>query len=90
MERIDYKEIAGILRGLLIRLDDRIPAKDLMLIFEFIDVGELGLALEQMADVLSEDEQPLAADERADMLDLVGRMRMNDRVPTALSLCPTT
>jgi hypothetical protein len=44
------------------------PAKDVTLIVEFIDANELGLALEQMADVLSEDELPLSADERADML----------------------
>jgi hypothetical protein len=48
------------------------------------DGNELGLALAQMADVLSEDEQPLAASERADVLTLAGRMQMNDRVPRAL------
>ncbi len=39
----------------------------------------MGLALEQIADVLCEDEQPLTADERADMLGLVERMQMDDR-----------
>ena len=88
MERLEYQEITGILHGLLIRLDDRIQTKDLTLISEFIDAGELAIALEQMADVLSEDEQPLASEERAEMLALVGRMRMNDRVPQALAFCP--
>ncbi len=88
MDFASYEEIAGLLRGLLVRLDNRIQAKDVPLISEFIDVGELGLALEQMADVLSEDEQPLASDERADILELADRMRMNDRVATAISLCP--
>jgi hypothetical protein len=83
-----YKEIAGRLRGLLIRLSDRLSDKDLLLIAEFIDANELGLALEQMADVLSEDEQPLAPDERSDMLALVERMQMDDRVPRALTFCP--
>ncbi|WP_332761239.1 MafI family immunity protein [Pseudarthrobacter sp.] len=90
MERVEYQEIAGILHGLLIRLDDRIQSEDLALISEFIDVGELGLALEQMADVLSEDEQPLTSDERADMLALVSRMGMDGRVPEALAFCPET
>jgi hypothetical protein len=89
MDRAHYEEIAGVLHGLLVRLDDRLPGKDIMLIAEFIDANELGLALEQMADVLSEDEKPLAADERADMLVLVDRMQMGDRVPRALSFCPT-
>jgi len=38
--------------------------------------------------VLSEDEQPLTPDERADMLALVERMQMGDRVPRALQFCP--
>ena len=76
MDRSYYEEIAGQLHGLLIRLADRLPGKDITLIAEFIDANELGLALEQMADVLSEDEQSLAADERADMLALVARMQM--------------
>ena len=88
MDRAYYKEIAGDLRGVLIRLDDRLPAKDVTLIAGFIDANELGLALEQMADVVSEDQQQLAAGERADMLALAGRMQMRDRVPRALSFCP--
>ena len=88
MERAYYEEIAGLLHGLLIRLDDRLPGKDVTLIAEFIDANELGLALEQMADVLSEDERPLTRDERADMLALADRMQMDDRVPRALAFCP--
>lgn len=83
-----YEAIAGQLRGLLSRLDDRLSGEDVRLIAEFIDVNELRLALEQLADALSEDEQPLASDERADMLALVTRMKMDDRVPGALRLCP--
>jgi hypothetical protein len=83
-----YEQIAGLLRGLLARLSDRLSDKDLTLIAEFIDVNELALALEQMADVLSEDEQPLTSDERSDMLVLVERMQMGGRVPHALTLCP--
>ncbi|GAA4586079.1 hypothetical protein GCM10023194_31070 [Planotetraspora phitsanulokensis] len=88
MDRADYEDVAGVLRSLLIRLDDRLPGKGLNLIAEFIDANELGLALEQMADVLSEEELPLTAGERADMLALVDRMQMGDRVPRALSFCP--
>jgi hypothetical protein len=88
VDRAYYEEIAGLLHGLLIRLDDRLPGKDITLIAEFIEANELGLALEQLADVLSEDERPLSADERADMLALVDRMQMGDRVPRALTFCP--
>lgn len=88
MDRSYYEEISAHLHGLLIRLDDRLPDKDITLIAEFIDANELGLALEQLADVLSEDEQPLSEDERADMLALVDRMQMGERVSRALSFCP--
>jgi hypothetical protein len=58
-------------------------SRDFTLISEFVDVGGLGLALEQIADVLSEDDHAMTGDERADMLALVSRMRMDDRVPRA-------
>ncbi|WAX55711.1 MafI family immunity protein [Jatrophihabitans cynanchi] len=90
MDRADYEDIAGQLRGLLIRLDDRLSSKDAALIAEFIDVGEPGLALEWMADQLSEYDQPLASDERVDMLALVERMQMKDRASRALASCPET
>jgi len=88
VDRARYEEIAGLLHGLLIRLDDRVPGKDITLIAEFIDANEPGLALEQLADVLSEDDRPLSADERADVLAVVDRMEMGDRVPRALTFCP--
>lgn len=88
VERAEHQEIAGDLRGLLIRLEDRLSAKDARLIGEFIDANELGLALEQMVDALSEDEQPVFQTERADMLRLVARMAMGPRVVRALELVP--
>ena len=88
MDQASYDEIPGRLHGLLVRLSNRLADRDQTLITEFIDAGELGLALEQMADALSEDEQPVAVNERADMLLLVGRMEMSDRVAEALRCCP--
>lgn len=88
MDAATFDHISGRLRGLLIGMDDRMPARDVQLISEFVDAGELGLALEQIADVLSEDEMPISASERRDMLELVDRMQMDDRVPGALRFCP--
>lgn len=63
MELAQYEHISGCMRGLLVRLDDRLRAMDLALISAFINVGELGLSLEQLADVLSEQEEaPRASD----------------------------
>ncbi|WP_157181295.1 MafI family immunity protein [Actinopolymorpha alba] len=88
MDTAYYEDVAGKLRGLLIRLSDRLQRTDQILIAEFIDVNELGLALEQMADVLSEDEQPLSAEERSDMLAVAEQMDVGDRVSRALASCP--
>lgn len=82
------KDLSDQLGDLLVRLGDRLPAKDQLWVSEFLLVGELGLALEQMADALSEDEQPLFPDERAALLALAERMQLGDRASSALELCP--
>ena len=88
VDRPDFEVIGGYLRGLLIRLDDRLPAEVVGEIAEFTDAGEFGLALELMADVLSEGAVPVTDDERAGMLGLAQQMQMRDRVNRALGLCP--
>lgn len=88
VDRAYFEEIAGVLHGLLIRLDDRLTSKDVSLIAEFIDANELGLALERMANLLAKDKQPVSAEERADILSLAKRMRMGNSVPRALAICP--
>ncbi len=88
MNQSDFDEISGVLRGLLVRVGDRTTDQALTLVSEFIDAGELGLALEWLADDLSEYEQPLAADERLDMLTLARRMEMGPRAENALAGCP--
>jgi hypothetical protein len=84
----EFDEISGVLRGLVIRLSDRTTAQAAALVNEFIDAEELGLALEWLADDLSEHQEPVATDERSDMLALVRRMRMGARVENALADCP--
>ncbi len=44
-----YEELAGRLYGLLIGLDDRIGCEQAGLLHHFIEVGEYGLALEEIA-----------------------------------------
>jgi hypothetical protein len=88
VDQARHDEISARLRGLMILLDDRLSAKDLAFVAEFIDVGELGLALEQVADALCEDEAPVARTERADMLALAERMNLGSRVSRALRFCP--
>jgi len=68
MDAACYDDIAGRLHGLLIRLSDRLPADSHAQITEFLDHNELGLALEQMADLLAAGEKAVAPDERTDIL----------------------
>ena len=88
MDLLGNEQISGCLRALLVRLDDRMPVRDLDLITEFVDAGEFGLALEQMADVLSGEKLAVSSVERADMLALAEQMKIGDRVGRALELCP--
>jgi len=55
---------------------------------EFLDANELGLALEMLADWLSEDETPITDADRAEMLDLGEAMGNKARVASPLRLCP--
>jgi hypothetical protein len=74
--------------AILIRLADRLDPRTQEWVHEFLDHNELGLALETMADALSEAASPISDDEHAEMLDLVADMQMDGRVPRALALCP--
>ena len=84
-----YERIRGQLLGLVIQLDERLTVQQQTWAHEFLDANELGLALEMLADWLSEDSRPVTAAERDTMLDLVDEMGMDDRVARALDLCPT-
>jgi len=54
-----------------------------------IDVGEYGLALEDMAGMLAYREIAIADQERGDMLALAGRMNAEgDAVRRAIESCP--
>lgn len=83
-----WREIRDQLLAVLRQLDDRLPSDQIELIQELIDAGEGIVALEQIADVLSEDEIGLRDDERAHLIALSGRLGAGERVTGALSLCP--
>jgi hypothetical protein len=88
MDRGYYENLQGKLRGLLIDLEDRLTPQTCAFVDEFIDHSECGLALETMAEMLSEAASPITSDERDRMLELATEMGMNDRVPGHLALCP--
>jgi hypothetical protein len=83
-----YEDLAGRLYGLLIGLSDRLSGKQAQLLHHFIDVGEYGLALEEIAGALAQDKIAITDQERGDMLALNRQMNMGDIVPHALGFCP--
>src|SRR5262245_58945294 len=54
MDAAYYEELAGQLYSLLISLDDRIGSEQARLLYHFIEVGEHGLAMEEIADTLAQ------------------------------------
>ncbi len=70
------------------RLGDLLSAERRGWYEEFLGVGEYELALEMLADWLSEDETPLPLDARSEALNLASAMGVHDRVAGALAHCP--
>ena len=83
-----YEDLAGRLYGLLIGLDDRLDREDARQLHHFIEVGEYGLALEEIAGALAHATVSITGQERSDMLTLTAKMNMDDLVPRALGFCP--
>jgi hypothetical protein len=52
MDAAFYEDLAGRLYGLVIRLSDRLPADQVQWLHHVTEVGEYGLALEDMAAML--------------------------------------
>jgi hypothetical protein len=91
MDAAYYEELAGRLYGLLIGLDDRIGSEQAQWLHHVIDVGEYGLALEDIAGTLAQDAIAITGQERLDMLALADRMNLDGGlVPRALAACPRT
>jgi hypothetical protein len=83
-----YEDLAGRLYGLLITLDGRLGGEQARLLHHFIEVGEYGLALENIAGALAQDQIAISDQERGDMLTLARQMKTDDLVPRALRFCP--
>ena len=89
MDAAYYEDLAGRLYGLLITLDDRLGGEQAHEFHHYIEVGEYGLALEEIAGALAQHAIAITDQEREDMLALVRHMKMDDDlVPRALTFCP--
>jgi hypothetical protein len=84
---MERDEITGRIRGLVIRLGDRLSTSNQVFVEELVDHNEPMLAIEFMADDLSELDSPLSEDERADLVGLAEHFGSN-RAIGAIALCP--
>jgi hypothetical protein len=89
MDAAYYEDLAGRLYGLVIRLsDNRLPADQAQWLHHVTDVGEYGLALEDMAGILAHRQIAITSQERCDMLALAAQMEAEgDAVRRALESC---
>ena len=51
-----FEDLAGRLYGLVISFSDRLPADQAQWLHHVVDVGEYGLALEDLAAMLTDDK----------------------------------
>ena len=89
MDFATHADLTGRLRGLVILLGERLRLDQARFAEELIDASEFGVALEMLADWLSEVGTPVPADVRLDFETLASRMGNVERVMGPLRLCPS-
>ena len=89
MDFATHADLTGRLRGLVILLDEQLTSDQARSADELVDASEFGIALEMLADWLSEDATPIPDDVRRDSERLSSQMGNGERVMGALSHCPT-
>jgi hypothetical protein len=83
-----HSDLTGRLRGLIILLAGRLTLDQARSADELIDASEFGVALEMLADWLSENETPIPDGVRRDFERLSVQMGNVERVMRPLDLCP--
>ena len=83
-----HSDLTGRLRGLVILLGDRLTPEQAHGADAYIDASEFGVALETLADWLSEDATPIPDDIRRDFERLSAQIGIVERVMRPLGLCP--
>jgi hypothetical protein len=71
------EDLAGRLYGLVISFSDRLPADQAQWLHHVVEVGEYGLALEDLAAMLAYDKIVVTDQERGDIVTLARQMGMD-------------
>jgi hypothetical protein len=88
--RVERAELQLRLLALGASVENRLTDEQRRWFAEFVDVGEYQLALETVADWLSEDARPISEAERREARALADAMGNADRVVPLLDSCPRT
>jgi hypothetical protein len=83
-----HSDLTGRLHGLVILLGSRLTLDQARSADKLIDASELGLALEKLADWLSEDATAIPDHVRRDFEKISLQMGNVERVMRPLDLCP--
>lgn len=86
--RVDRLDLEARLATFGASVGDRLTDDQRSWFAEFIDAGEYGIALEMLADWLSEAEAPMFQAERTEAEALSKSMGNEERVLGPLNLCP--
>ncbi len=72
-----FEDLAGRLYGLVIIFSDRLPADQAEWLHHVVEAGEYGLALEDLAAMLTYGKINITDQERGDIAALARQMRMD-------------
>ena len=72
-----FEDLAGRLYGLVISFSDRLPADKAQWLHHVVEVGEYGLALEDLVAMLAYDKIAISDQERGDIVALARQMGMD-------------
>lgn len=72
-----FEDLAGRLYGLVIIFSDRLPTDQTQWLHHVVEVGEYGLALEDLAAMLAYDKITITDQERGDIAALAQQMGMD-------------
>jgi hypothetical protein len=72
-----FKDLAGRMYGLVIMFSDRLPVDQARWLHYVVDVGEYGLALEDLVAMIDYDKIAVTDQERSDIAGLSHQMRLD-------------
>ena len=76
-DSVYFEDLAGRLYGLVIIFSDRLAADQVQWLHHVVDVGEYGLALEDLAAMLACNKVAVTDQERGDIVALARQMGMD-------------